>query len=135
VSEAFTNTIEIKNVTLPSGEVVGNSPKQVLENTNNDTIKLVNDLLKNGVLVKKAIETKAGVNKGDFIVNTKDLQRYGNNYYFESKPLGTSKHLKTEQLKQPKVAVDGSDQLKFTLRDLGFNLVDQTEANVIVSDG
>src|SRR5699024_6572345 len=90
VSEAFTNTIEIKNVTLPSGEVVGNSPKQVLENTNNDTIKLVNDLLKNGVLVEKAIETKAGVNKGDFIVNTKDLQRYGNNYYFESKPLGTS---------------------------------------------
>ncbi|RYG73216.1 X-prolyl-dipeptidyl aminopeptidase [Lentibacillus lipolyticus] len=132
---AFTNTAEVENITLPTGEIVGNPPKQVLENSNNDTIKLVNELLEKGVTVEKAVETKARVNKGDFIVNTNDLRRYGDDYYFEAKPLGTSRHLKTEQLKQPKVAVDGSPQLKFSLRNLGFDLVDQAAADVIISDG
>ncbi|WP_257347321.1 M14 family metallopeptidase [Pseudalkalibacillus decolorationis] len=130
-----TNTVELENVTLPTGKAVGKPPMQVLKNTNNDTIKLVNELLKNGRTVEKALETKARVNKGDYIVRTKDLKIYGKNYYFESKPLGTSKHLKTEQLKMPRVAVTGSPQLTFTLRELGFELVDQADADVIISNG
>ncbi|MEW9050122.1 MAG: M14 family zinc carboxypeptidase [Neobacillus sp.] len=136
VSGAFDNiTTDVKTVTLPTGEIVGKTPKQVLANSNNDTVKLVNELLKNGAVVEKATETKAGVTKGDFIVSTKDLQLFGQNYYFEAEPLGTSNNVKTEQLKLPKVAVTGSAQLAFSLRDLGFELVSQTEADVIVSDG
>lgn len=135
VPDAFANnTSKVESVTLPTGQIVGNSPKQVLANTNNDTIKLVNELLKQGAVVEKAAETKAGINKGDFIVNTKDLQKFGKNYYFEAKPAGTTNHVKTEQLRQPKVAVTGSSQLNFSLRELGFNLVPQAEADVIISD-
>ncbi|WP_066388448.1 M14 family metallopeptidase [Neobacillus mesonae] len=133
--DAFSNsTMKVTNVTTPKGAVVGNTPKQVLANSNNDTIKLVNELLKNGVVVEKATETKAGVNRGDFIVSTKDLQVYGKNYYFEAKPLGTTNQLKTEQLRKPKVTVTGSSQLNFSLRELGFDLVSQAEADVIISD-
>lgn len=135
VPDAFANnTSKVESVTLPTGQIVGNSPKQVLANTNNDTIMLVNELLKQGAVVEKAAETKAGINKGDFIVNTKDLQKFGKNYYFEAKPAGTTNHVKTEQLRQPKVAVTGSSQLNFSLRELGFNLVPQAEADVIISD-
>ncbi|MEH7113338.1 M14 family zinc carboxypeptidase [Neobacillus niacini] len=135
IPDAFAkDTSRVEKVTLPTGQIVGNTPKQVLANTNNDTIKLVNELLKNGVVVEKATETKAGINRGDFIVNTKDLQSYGKNYYFEATPAGTTNHVKTEQLRQPKVAVTGSNQLNFSVRELGFNLVPQAEADVIISD-
>ncbi|WP_082692856.1 M14 family zinc carboxypeptidase [Bacillus sp. FJAT-29814] len=127
-------TSKVKNVTLPVGEVTGKTPKQVLANTNNETIKLVNELLKNGAVVEKATETKAGVNKGDFIVNTTDLQKYGKNYYFEAKQLGTSNPVKRELLKMPKVAVSGSSQLNFSLKELGFELVTSAEADIIISD-
>ncbi|MEH7342341.1 M14 family zinc carboxypeptidase [Bacillus sp. JJ1532] len=129
------NTTKVVNVTTPTGNVVGNGPKQVLANSNNDTIKLVNELLKNNVVIERATETKAGVSKGDFIVSTKDLQQYGKNYYFEAKPVGNSNQVKTEQLSQPRVAATGSSQLNFTLKELGFNLVNPEEADVIVSYG
>ncbi|WP_069187972.1 M14 family zinc carboxypeptidase [Bacillus sp. FJAT-27251] len=128
------HTVEVENVTSPTGQITGKTPKQVLANTNNDTIKLVNELLKNGAVVEKATETKAGVNKGDFIVSTKDLQAYGKDYYFEAKSLGTSNAIKTEKLSQPKVAVTGSSQLRFSVKELGFNIVDQADADVIISD-
>lgn len=128
------NTTTVESVTLTTGNIVGNSPKQVLRNTNNDTIKLVNELLSNGALVEKAIETKAGINKGDFIVNTKDLKAIAKNYYFEAKSIGTSNKVKTEKLSSPKVAITGSSQLAFSLKELGFEIVGQDEADVIVSD-
>jgi hypothetical protein len=128
------STVEVESVTSPTGQITGKTPKQVLANTNNDTIQLVNELLENGAVVEKAAETKAGVNKGDFIVSTRDLQALGSDYYFEAKSLGTSNAIKTEKLTQPKVAVTGSSQLRFSVKELGFNLVDPAEADVIVSD-
>ncbi|MCL7746834.1 M14 family metallopeptidase [Halalkalibacter alkaliphilus] len=129
------DVIEVESVTIPTSSVSGNTPKQVLKNTNNDTIKLVNDLLKDGKAVEVALESDARVNKGDFIVATKDLRAYENTYYFEMLPLGNGQNIKTNKLTKPEVAVTGSAQLRFTLDQLGFNLVDQAEADVIVSDG
>ncbi|WP_243354403.1 M14 family metallopeptidase [Bacillus litorisediminis] len=128
------NMKEVESVTLPTGKIEGNAPKQVLSNSNNDTIKLVNELLENGAVVERAIETKAGVAKGDYIVSTKDLKAYGKNYYFEARPFGSSNSLKTEQITQPKVAVTGSSQLKYSLQELGFTLVNPADADVIISD-
>ncbi|MBM6618655.1 M14 family metallopeptidase [Bacillus suaedaesalsae] len=128
------NTKKVEQVTIPTGNMVGNTPKQVLTNTNNETIILVNELLKNGKVVEVATETKGKVSKGDYIVRTKDLEPYKTKYYFEAAPLGTSNHVKTNQLKQPKVAALGTAQLKFSLKELGFKLVAQEEADVIVSD-
>lgn len=128
-------TKEVKSVKLPTGKVTGKSPKQILSNTNNDTVKLVNELLKDGKVVEKALETKGNVNKGDYIVNTTDLAKY-KGYYYEATSAGTSQKVKTEKLTLPKVAVSGSAQLMFSVKELGFELVDnEEEADVIVSDG
>ncbi|WP_236035273.1 M14 family metallopeptidase [Alkalihalobacterium elongatum] len=127
-------TSAVENVKLPKGSVTGNTPKQVLQNTNNDTIKLVNELLKNGKTVEVAMETNARVNQGDFIVATKDLRSYEGKYYFETLPLGNGQNLKTNRLTQPKVAVTGSSQLRFSLNQLGFDLVNQQDADVIIAD-
>ena len=80
------------------------------------------------------METKAGIQKGDYIVNTSDLVEYGSDDYFEAKAIGTSQKLKTEQLHKPNVAVTGSNQLLFTVKELGFNVVNPENADVIVSD-
>ncbi|MDG0180320.1 hypothetical protein L0C88_23475, partial [Salmonella enterica subsp. enterica] len=108
-------TKEVKSVKLPTGKVTGKSPKQILSNTNNDTVKLVNELLKDGKVVEKALETKGNVNKGDYIVNTKDLAKY-KGYYFESTGVDTTQKVKTEKLTLPKVAVSGSAQLEFSVK-------------------
>ncbi|WBL14583.1 M14 family metallopeptidase [Sutcliffiella sp. NC1] len=131
----FSNvTNSVDEVNFTTGKIVGNTPKQVLKNTNNDTVKLVNELLKDGKTVEVALETNARVNKGDFIVETKDLRSYANDYYFEAISLGNSKNIKTNVLVQPKVSVTGSSQLSYTLKELGFDLVSQADADVIVSD-
>jgi len=135
--EAFTHTTEVdESVEIPTGEIDENSQKQVLKNSTNDTIQIVNYLLQEGKIVEKVIETKDEINKGDLVVNTKDLLQYEGDYSFETEPLESSQELKVEQLKLPKVSVNGSSQLEYSVKDLGFNVVDdQADANVIVSDG
>ncbi|KAB2332287.1 X-prolyl-dipeptidyl aminopeptidase [Cytobacillus depressus] len=128
------NVIRIKNTGLPKGKIKTKALYHVLTNTDNDTIKLVNYFLKNGAFVGKALETRGIINKGDFIVKTKDLQTYGENFFFTARYIYTAIPVKTMQLKQPKVAVTGSDQLKFTVQELGFKMVKQADADVIVSD-
>lgn len=128
-------TKEVSSVKLPAGKITGKLPKQILSNTNNDTVKLVNELLKDGKVVEKALETKGNVNKGDYIVNTKDLAKY-KGYYFEATGVDTTQKVKTEKLTLPKVAVSGSAQLEFSVKQLGFEVVDNVEeADVVVSDG
>jgi len=128
-------TKEVSSVKLPAGKITGKLPKQILSNTNNDTVKLVNELLKDGKVVEKALETKGNVNKGDYIVNTKDLAKY-KGYYFEATGVDTTQKVKTEKLTLPKVAVSGSAQLEFSVKQLGFEVVDNAEeADVVISDG
>ena len=133
-ANSFTKTVNVEKLELTKGTPVGNTPKQALKNSNNDTIKLVNELLNNEKEVQVALETKNGVNKGDFIVNTADLLPYANVYYFEASPLGNSNNMKTNQLSKPNVAVTGSAQLLYTVKELGFNVVDVASSNVVVSD-
>ncbi|MCJ8007299.1 M14 family metallopeptidase [Lederbergia wuyishanensis] len=128
------NVIRIRSTGLPKGYIYTKALFHVLSNTNNDTIKLVNNLLKNGAIVEKALETRGLINKGDFIVRTKDLQTFGKNYFFTARSLYSSIPVKTLQLKQPKVAVTGSTQLKYAVQELGFEMVKQADADVIVSD-
>ena len=128
------NVIKVKTAATPAGKITANTRLQVLSNTNNDTIKIVNELLKKGVTVEKATETKGGVNRGDFIVRTEDLQTFSKNYFIQAKPLDDAILVKTAKLKRPKVAVSGSDFLKYVIKELGFDMVKQKEADVIISD-
>ncbi|MGO2617648.1 MAG: hypothetical protein ACTH83_04705 [Lactococcus cremoris] len=104
-------------------------------NANNDTVKLINKLLKDGQPVEMVTGKTDEIGKGSFIVQTKDLKTFEKDYYFESKPLEPSEELEVESLKQTKVALNGSPQLEYSLKELKFDLVDKEEASIIVSDG
>ncbi|HSI67725.1 MAG TPA: X-prolyl-dipeptidyl aminopeptidase [Planococcus sp. (in: firmicutes)] len=128
-------TAPVTEVTSPTGDVVGNTPKQILPNSTNDTVRVVNALLADGKTVEVFTETKGRAVKGDYVVATSDLRAYADRFYFDSLPLGNGQNAETSKITQPNVAATGSAQLNFSLRQLGFNLVPQAEADVIVSDG
>ncbi|MGD7046317.1 M14 family metallopeptidase [Jeotgalibacillus proteolyticus] len=127
-------TKEVKEVTLPDGNVKGNPPKQIVKNNTNDTVKLVNTLLREGKKVEVVLESKGKASKGDYVIQSRYLHEYADDYYFEAASAGNGKSLKTTALSQAKVAATGSAQLNFSLRQLGFELVDAEKADVIVSD-
>ena len=133
-SNTFTKTTNVAKLDLSKGKTVGNTPKQALKNSNNDTIKLVNELLNNGKEVQVALEAKGNINKGDFIVNTLDLLPYANVFYFEASPLVNTKNIKTNKLTKPNVAVTGSAQLLYSIKELGFDVVDIASSHIVVSD-
>ncbi|WP_156906555.1 M14 family metallopeptidase [Alteribacter aurantiacus] len=127
-------TTGVTEVATPTGSLTGNSPRQILSNDTNDTIRVVNALLADGKQVEVATESKGRIEKGDFLVQTNDLRAYENNYYFNTVPLGNGQNVSSEVLRNPKVASTGSQQLRYSLQQLGFELVNQSEADVIVSD-
>jgi murein tripeptide amidase MpaA len=130
VKDAFTNkTTAVKSVKLPVTTLDTKAPKQVLANSNNDVVKLVNALLADGKTVEYVIE---GPTKGDFVVKTKDLLGYIGKYVVDATPV--TKTPKTVKLEKPKVAVIGSGQSKFSVKQLGFDIVDVADADVIIDD-
>lgn len=136
VENAFDGkTQEIEEAVIPTSTVKGNPPKQILENSTNDAIRVVNALLADGKTVEVLTESKGKAEAGDFVVATNDLRAYADDYYFETQVFGNGKNAETELLEQPSVAATGSAQLNFSLRQLGFELTDAAEADVIVSDG
>lgn len=125
-------TKKITTVTTPKSQIQASQTKQVLKNVNNDTVKLVNELLSQGKSVGIVQENKGDIQKGDFVVLTKDIAAYADKYYFKAIPLANI--VETRWISKPKVAHLGTGQLKFSLNELGFTLVDQAEAEVLVSD-
>lgn len=127
-------TQELEEAVVPTSTVKGNPPKQILENSTNDAIRVVNALLADGKTVEVLTESKGKAEAGDFVVATNDLRAYADDYYFETQVFGNGKNVETEVLEQPSVAATGSAQLNFSLRELGFELTDAAGADVIVSD-
>ncbi|AUD13119.1 X-prolyl-dipeptidyl aminopeptidase [Planococcus sp. MB-3u-03] len=128
-------TQELEEAVVPTSTIKGNPPKQILENSTNDAIRVVNALLADGKTVEVLTESKGKAEAGDFVVATNDLRAYADDYYFETQVFGNGKNAETEVLEQPSVAATGSAQLNFSLRQLGFELTDAADADVIVSDG
>lgn len=127
-------TVAVSEVTVPASELDESKARQVLKNVNNDTIKMVNELLKEGKHVGIIQEEKFGFQKGDFIVRTEDVTSYVDKYLFEAVALPSYRYIETKWIAQPKVASNGSDQLIFSLNELGFDLTDEEQASVVVSD-
>lgn len=135
VKNAFAGKTEkVDSVTIPTSEVQQEAVKQVLQNVNNDTIKLVNELLNQGKSVEILQESFDDFKKGDYVVLTTDLLPYADEYVFEALPLRSTKPLEMKEISKPKVAHIGSGPLRFSLNELGFDLVEPSEADVIVSD-
>ncbi|GKV57664.1 zinc carboxypeptidase [Sporosarcina sp. NCCP-2222] len=127
-------TEAVSKVEVPASFIDEKKARQVLKNVNNDTIKLVNELLKDGKSVGILKEGKFGFHAGDFIVRTEDLLPYADQYVFEAAPLPSYKAVKAKWIAQPKVASNGSGQLIFSLKELGFELAKEDEAEIVVSD-
>jgi len=128
------HTTKVSAIEVPTSEVKQTATRQVLKNTNNDTIKLVNKLLTEGKQVGLVQEDKFGFRKGDFVVNTNDLLSNVEDYVFEANPLPAYNAFEIKWITEPKVAGSGSSQLKFSLKELGFKLVDEKNAEIIISD-
>ncbi|MBU8908723.1 M14 family metallopeptidase [Desertibacillus haloalkaliphilus] len=133
VEGTFTGkTVEVETAETLTSDVDQSTDKQILSNSTNDVIKVVNNLLAAGKDVEVVVEESDVASQGDFIVSTNDLLLYASDYVFHASPL--TDELMTETLVQPQVAAIGSDQNKFVLQQLGFELVDVEDADVVVDD-
>ncbi|MGN7387351.1 M14 family metallopeptidase [Sporosarcina sp. SAFN-015] len=127
-------TEQVTEAAVPASVVDERKAMQVLKNGNNDTIRLVNELLKDGKHVGIVQEDKFGFKVGDFVVSTEDIVPFKDEYVFEADVLPAYQAIKTKWITEPKVASNGSGQLVFSLKELGFNLTEEEQADVVVSD-
>lgn len=104
----------------------------VVENTSTDTIKAINKLLANGEEVEVILNAGEDYSKGDFLVDAHDLKNLCSEYYLEVEEADDD--IKSEKIKEPKVANIGTSQSNWILKELGFNLVTIDEADIIVDD-
>ncbi|MEA4987749.1 MAG: M14 family zinc carboxypeptidase [Anaerovorax sp.] len=133
VTDAFNGKAEkISSVTIPSTELPTETPLLVIKNTNNDVIKVVNELLANNNKVFMTYSSGSEFNKGDFIVTSKDLENIKDKYFLELVPYKGNAIIK--RIRQPKIAAIGNE-LKYVLKDLGFEMVDSlSDADIIVDE-
>jgi hypothetical protein len=123
-------TQRVEKVDIPATNIPWDVDKIVIRNTNNDVIKAVNELLAKDKLVQMTYSDGEAFNKGDFVVDKRDLETVKNKYYLELSPYIEEAELKV--LKQPNVMAVGSE-LIYVLEGLGFNLADSyNEADIIV---
>lgn len=127
-------TEQVTEMKVPASVVDDRKTMQVLKNVNNDTVRLVNELLKNGKHVGLVQEDKFGFKVGDFVVRTEDILPFKDKYVFEADVLPAYQAIGMKWIAEPKVASNGSGQLIFSLKELGFNLSDEEQADIIVSD-
>jgi len=140
VEEAFDdNTREVKKMVIPKGNIiigndkeVKNADEYVIKNSNNDAIRVVNELLAKGKTVKWILESGDGYSMGDYLVSKTDINNLSNNYVLDLAAVNLTS-VKTITLAQPKVSVNGYEST-FVLKELGFNLVSRNQADVIVDN-
>lgn len=125
---------KVTAVTMPTTTIAAPASEYVIQNTNNNVIQAVNQLLAKGKRVNMLYEAGEKYVKGDFVVSKADLESIKDRYYLEVVPFdGVGK---TKPLKEPKVFVYGSE-LSYVMGDLlGFSTVGTLfDANVIADDG
>lgn len=111
----------------------------VFHASNNDALRLVNDLLDKGVKVSIVSERAGNVNPGDYVVSADDLTENLAQYFVEY--TGLEEDLVVKPIVKPAIYVappeDNYANLTtatvFVLKQLGFTLVETiSEANIIV---
>ena len=125
-------TRTVTAIQQPKTTLQVNVDAQIISNSNNDAIQVVNELLKDGKKVNLVLQDAGTIHSGDFLVRTKDLLDYIDTYSLDVLPVQVS--LKTGALAQPKIAVIGSAQSKYVIENLGFTVVDVKEATIIFDD-
>ncbi|MFJ7649198.1 M14 family metallopeptidase [Lysinibacillus sp. NPDC097279] len=130
---AFKDKTKIVTVNQkPKTTIQAKVDSYIISNSNNDAIKVVNELLQDGKKVKLVLKDAGNIQTGDFLVRTKDLLAYVNNYSLDVIPSEGS--LETIALTQPKIAVLGTAYSRFVIKELGFPVVNVKEADIIFDD-
>ncbi len=119
----------VKEVTIPTTSV--KKEEYIIKNINNDATKAVNKLLRDGKEVSIITETGSDYKKGDFLVARADFMNIKDDFYLEA--MSTNENINGERLILPKIHLpDNSYETKIVLEGLGFQIVDERSANVIV---
>lgn len=124
-------TTPVNSVSIPATKMPTNTAYVLIQNTNNDAIQAVNDLLSSGKEVTMLTSSEKGSEIGDFVVSYADLAPLASKYlldvhaYVDGKPEG-------KPLKHSTVAALGEPA--FVLKGLGFDVTpDQEKADVLVN--
>ena len=126
--EISATEFSIPDTKMPDGKQI------IIHSTNNDAIRVVNELLYSGKNVEMIIEDGNGYKKGDFVVSRENLNSIVDNYYLDMESYNNE--VRTSSLKAPKVAAVGWDDPRYVLsKELGFELVSPDKADVIVDKG
>ena len=128
----------VDKVVIPTTKFSGSENHIIIRNTNNDAIKAVNKLLADGKKVSMLLESGKNYEMGDFVVSKVDLNNIKNDYYLDV--IGLKDSVKTSEIKAPKIKLTPSgsnyasttDHTRYVLQELGFEIVDDNSANVVV---
>ncbi|QIB70425.1 M28 family peptidase [Aminipila butyrica] len=127
-------TVAVEQVRVPAMAIPSGTVQLVIKNTNNDAVKAVNELLKNNLPVAMTYSAGEGFNKGDFIVDKKDVEAIKDKYFLELSPFKGKASVKS--LRQSNIAAVG-DEMRYVLQGLGFQLLPEDTyggADVIADD-
>ncbi|MCE5173474.1 S-layer homology domain-containing protein [Paenibacillus profundus] len=128
----FTNkTSPITSVSVPATQMPNNSVYVLIQNTNNDAIKAVNELLAAGKTVTMLTKSGSGYEAGDFVVAYSDLSPLASKYYLDASEFGNTGP-SGKVLKPATVAALG--ETAYVLKGLGFKVTTrQSNADVLVN--
>lgn len=132
------STEEVTEVVIPSTEIDVSADKYVIRNTNNDAIKAVNSLLRAGKAVYIVTQDGADYEKGDFVVPALNFKEVKDNYLLDV--VAFENDVAMEKLISPKIKITDSgskyasttDHTRFVLEELGFEIVNDDSADIIV---
>lgn len=124
-------TSPVTSVTIPGTQLPNDSSFIAIKNSNNDTVKAVNELLLAGKTVTMLTENIESNKIGDFIVAYDDLYPLASKYYLDVNVFGNSKP-NGKVLKPYTISAVG--EVDYVLKNLGFNVTDeQSSADILVN--
>lgn len=131
-SDLFTGiTSPVTSVTMPGTQLPAQSTYIAIKNSNNDAIKVVNELLSAGKAVTMVTDNTESNKVGDFIVAYEDLNRIASKYYLEVSAAGDQKP--TGKVLKPYM-IGALGEVAYVLKNLGFNVTDElSSADVLVN--
>lgn len=123
-------TKAVTEVNIPKTKIE-DGDKYVIRNSNNEAIKAVNQLLNSGKAVHIITGDSSHYNKGDFVVSKENMDLIKNDYFLSVSSL--KEDVETKRLLVPKISSEAlASQTKFVLRELGFEIVEDKDSNIIV---
>ena len=119
---------------MPKTQTPNASDYYIIKNNSNDAIRGINELLKKGEKVSMTLSSGNGYEAGDFVVSHKGLYMIKDKYYLQVLPFDEGSLIK--EIPKPEIALAGSGNIEFVLKELGFDYTTNlTKGNIILATG